>query len=362
MADGQYVKYDDSGVEPALNDEARMQEELFDIIKRTQEHNFSMHRHAFRATHVKTQAIVKGTFTVSPDLPPELAHGIASLENSKTTHPVAIRFANEPSFLQDDRAPGPRGCGMKVFDVSGTFMDGVGTRTRTQDLTFNNAPVLELKDLPTTVQIFTIRERHFRNPEEIAEDPDMKKRDDLELQQAPMQLPNQHFLSYTMYSQSAYRWGPYVAKYALFPTGKFQEVLTQSHQIRDESSPEQHSAWLREWFNGDKDAAYDLRVQLCQDLSKQAVEDTSVQWDESEFLFRTVGKVVLPVGQDVFGADRRALWDDHMNLNVWYGLEEHRPLGSVNRLRKELYQRSSRFRSEMNAADLKLVDSVDEIP
>lgn len=108
---------------------------------------------------------------------------------------------------------------MKIFNVIGTFMDENGTKSGTQDLTFNNAPVLELRDLPTTVQIFTIRERHFRNPGEIAKVPDMKKRDDLELQQAPMQLPNQHFLSYTMYSQSAYRWGPCVAKYALFPTG-----------------------------------------------------------------------------------------------------------------------------------------------
>jgi len=339
-----------------------MQQELFDIIKRTQEHNFSMHRHAFRATHVKTQAVVKGTFEVSPNLPPEFAHGIASPENSKTSHPIAIRFANEPSFLQDDRAPGPRGCGMKIFNVTGTFMDEAGARTRTQDLTFNNAPVLELRDLPTTVQIFRIRERHFRNPEEIAGDPDMKKRDDLELQQAPMQLPNQHFLSYTMYSQSAYRWGPYVAKYALFPTGEFQQALAESHQIGDDSSPEQHSEWLSTWFTGDKDATYELRVQLCHDLSKQAVEDTSVQWDESEFPFETVGKVVLPVGQDVFGAQRRAVWDDHMKLNVWHGLEEHRPLGSVNRLRKELYQRSSKFRSEMNAAEFKSVTSVDEIP
>ncbi|KAK5957120.1 hypothetical protein OHC33_001489 [Knufia fluminis] len=362
MADNKYIKFDDPAVEPAVNAEAQLQKELFRIIKRTQEHNFSMHRHAFRATHVKTQAIVKGTLTITPDLPAELAHGIASPENAKHPHPIAMRFANEPSFLQDDRAPGPRGCGMKIFDVAGTFMDDIGTKTRTQDLTFNNAPILELRDLPTTLQIFTIRERHFRNPDEIASDPYMQERDDLELQQAPMQLPNRHFLSYVMYSQSAYCWGPYVAKYALFPTGQYQSALEESHRITEGSSPEQHSEWLKEWFNGERDATYDLRVQLCEDVGVQSVEDASVQWDEGRYPFRTVGSVVLPVGQDVFGAERRAFWDDGMKLNVWYGLEEHRPLGSVNRLRRELYANSVAFRGDMNAKEVRAVGSVDEIP
>lgn len=360
MSSEPYVKFDDEGVEPKIENESELQNQLFDIIRRTQEHNFSMHRHAMRATHVKTQAIVKGQLTILPDLPAELAQAIASPDNAKRAHSVAIRFANEPSFLQDDRAPGPRGCGMKVFDVSGNFMDSHGSKTKTQDLTFNNAPLLELRDVKTTVEIFTIRERHFREPEKIG--PELDKRSDRSLQKAPMQLPNQHFLSYTMYSQSAYRWGPYVVKYALFPTGEYQAALEKSHKITGSSSPEQHSEWLREWFRGTQDATYDLRVQLCQNLRAQSVEDASLAWDETAFPYQTVGKVVLPAGQDVFSSDRRTFWDDHMKLNVWYGLEEMRPLGSVNRLRKELYQRSAGFRGHINAAEYTDVSSVDQIP
>lgn len=354
-----YVKYDDEGVEPKVPNEAELQNELFDIIRRTQEHNFSMHRHAMRGTHVKTQAIVKGTLTILPDLPEELAHGIASSENGKEAHPLGIRFANEPSFLQDDRAPGPRGCGMKIFNVEGTFMDELGKRSKTQDMTFNNAPLLELRDVKTTVEIFTIRERHFREPEKIG--PELDKRGDKNLQKAPSQLPNQHFLSYTMYSQAAYRWGPYVAKYALFPTGDFQAALAKSHKISGDSSPEQHSQWLKEWFSS-KEATYDLRVQLCQSIDAQSVEDTGVAWDETAFPYRTVGKVVLSAGQDVFSAERRTFWDEHMKLNVWYGLEEMRPLGSVQRLRKELYNRSQDFRSHTNNSKIEEISSIDQIP
>lgn len=330
-------KYNDSAVEPPVQNETELTNELISLINRVQDHNFSQHRHGFRGTHVKVQGLVKGHLTV-PELPAELAQGICA---KPAKFDVALRYANEPSFLQDDRAPGPRGCSMKIFS------DPI------QDMTFNNAPILELKDLPTTVEIFRIREKHFREPEKIEDA--LKQRPDKDLQMAPAQLPNQHFLSYTMYSQSAYRWGPYVAKYALFPTAEVPET-----PVEDSSDPEQHSKWLREYF-ADNDMTYDLRVQLCEDIEKQPVEDASIEWNEQKFPFRTVGKAVFPK-QDSFGSARRSFWDDQMKLDVWAGSDEHRPLGSVNRLRKSLYERSQKKRSELNDARLVEVRSIDQIP
>jgi hypothetical protein len=333
------VRYDDPGVDPTLPNEDELTQEIITLINRVQDHNFSMHRHGFRGTHVKVQGLVKGKLKVLPHLPMQLAQGICATPGAE--YDVALRYANEPSFLQDDRAPGPRGCSMKLF------ADPV------QDFTFNNAPILELKDMPTTVEIFRIRERHFREPEKIAEE--VQKRDDKELQMAPSQLPNQHFLSYTMYSQAAYRWGPYVIKYALFPTTEVPET-----PIEESSDPEQHSEWLREYF-ASNEMTYDLRVQLCEDINKQPVEDASVEWDEEKFPFQTVAQVVFPK-QDSFDTKRGAFWDDHMKLNVWDGREEHRPLGSVNRLRKSLYEASKRKRAELNNAEIVEVKSVDQIP
>ncbi|KKY19515.1 hypothetical protein UCRPC4_g04498 [Phaeomoniella chlamydospora] len=198
--------------------------------------------------------------SILPDLPPHLAQGICGPENASREHLVAIRFANEPSFLQDDRIPGPRGCAMKVFDVDGKYLDAVGDETRTQDFTFNNAPVLELRNVSTTVEIFRIRAKHFREPEKIG--PEVQRRKDASLQMAPAQLPNQHFLSYTMYSQSAYRWGDHVCKYTLFPATEMQQELEKEAKIADDADPGQHSIWLREYFQ-DHDAIYDFKVQIC---------------------------------------------------------------------------------------------------
>lgn len=290
-----------------------------------------------------------------PNLAPHLAQGLFSKAQD---HPIGIRYANEPSFLQDDRAPGPHGCGMKVFNVDGTFLDPVGEKTKTQDFTFNNAPILELRDVTTALEIFTIRERNFDDKQQLERE--IKKRSDRELQMAPMELPNQHMASYTMYSQSAYRFGDYVAKYALFPTGRLQQEL-ESQKVNESSDPEVHSHWLRAYFK-EHAAEYDFRVQLVQDIDAQSVEDTSMEWDEKKYPYETVARVSIPAGQDVFDAKRRAFWDDHMKLNVWYGLEEHRPLGSVNRLRKAVYQTSATERQKLNAVEVVPVSSVDEIP
>ncbi|KAK4569477.1 hypothetical protein LTR86_003240 [Recurvomyces mirabilis] len=352
------ISWNNPKVEPEVANEPDLIEKVCEIINKVQQRNFSRYRHGFRGTHVKTQAIVKGSMVVEKDLPPHLSQGLFGRSGQR--YPLAIRYANEPSFLQDDRAPGPRGCGMKVFDVDGgSFLDSVGERTKTQDFTFNNAPLLELTDLPTTLEIFMIRERSFDDPDNLKAE--LSKRKDKDLQFAPARLPNHHFMAYTMYSQSAYRYGDYVTKYAMFPTSRLQQELAEQAKITDDSDPDQHSLWLLEYFQ-QHDATFDFRIQLCRSLDEQSVEDCSKAWDEEKKPFETVAMITLRKGQDVFHPERRAYWDDHMKLNVWYGLQAHQPLGSANRLRKQLYQASVAKRSEMNAINIELVSSINQIP
>jgi hypothetical protein len=120
-----------------------------------------------------------------------------------------------------------------------------------------------------------------------------------------------------MHSQPAYRSGDFVAKYALFLTGKYQQELAESAKINGASNREQHSIWLREYPQS-HDAEFDFRIHLCRSLDEQSVEDTSIPWDEERYLFETVARGTLPSGQDVFDSKRRALWDDHRKFNVWF--------------------------------------------
>ena len=51
-----------------------------------------------------------------------------------------------------------------------------------------------------------------------------------------------------------------------------------------------------------------------------------------------------------------------MVLDPWMGLAAHRPLGSINRLRKVVYGRSRRGRDELNATSSVEVQSIEQVP
>lgn len=106
-----YLAWNAPGVETIKSEEEEKTQQIKDVMERMQKRNFDLHRHAFRATHVKTQGIVKGKLQVHSDLPEHLRQGIFA-EPGKT-YDVAARYANEPYLLQRDQEPGPRGLGLK---------------------------------------------------------------------------------------------------------------------------------------------------------------------------------------------------------------------------------------------------------
>lgn len=84
-------------------------------------------------------------------------------------------------------------------------------------------------------------------------------------------------------------------------------------------------------------------------------------WDEATSPYQTIATVeFLP--QDTLTAERRTFWEDKMKLNPWDALAEHQPLGSINRLRKTVYEMSAKNRQAINATAIKRVNIFDEIP
>lgn len=94
----------------------------------------------------------------------------------------------------------PRGLSMKIFDVEGERIDNeTYGHTRTQDIMMNNAPMLELTDLDTTLEIFTLREKYWRDP--VALKAALGKRSDSSKQFAPGMLPSAPIMSMDMFTQ-----------------------------------------------------------------------------------------------------------------------------------------------------------------
>jgi hypothetical protein len=144
---------------------------------------------------VKSLAFVRGTLTVLSDLPAHLAQGIFT---PGASYPVIARYANEPTFLLPDNVRAPRGLGLKVFDVHGERL-GDDYPGSTQDFCFNNAPMVELTDVDTTLEIMTLRERYFDEPAKLAGA--LALRSDRMKQFAPATLPVNHLIGDTFYTQ-----------------------------------------------------------------------------------------------------------------------------------------------------------------
>jgi hypothetical protein len=161
-----YLRWDAPGVETPKPDEDETAKKIGETMNRMQQYNFDQHRHAYRATHVKTQGIVKGKLTVLPNLPAHLQQGL--FKSPGKTYNIAARYANEPVFLQADQESGPRGLGMRIFGVQGERLESADSEASTQDVFFNNAPSIELTDIDTCLEIMELREKHFDSPLKLA--------------------------------------------------------------------------------------------------------------------------------------------------------------------------------------------------
>jgi hypothetical protein len=171
-------------------------------------------------------------------------------------------------------------------------------------------------------------------------------------------LPNTNIISHSFFTQGAFRFGQYYGHIGLFPL--LDDMKTRDAKVSSSGSREALSTWLKDYFSSNG-AKYELKIQLGTSPEHHPTEDASVVWDEATAPYQTIATVEFPQ-QDPFGAERRTFWEDRMRLSPWDGLQEHRPLGSINRLRRVVYEMSRKKREAVNAVQTKAVMSVDEIP
>ncbi|KAK5062935.1 hypothetical protein LTR84_005011 [Exophiala bonariae] len=337
-APGDYIRWDAEGVEVKQPGEEQKIKEVSDQFNRFQMMNFNEHHHCLRGTHLKTQGCVIGKFNVAKDLPPHLAQGMFAKPGS---YDVIMRYSSLTPKLVPDNVPAPRGIGMKIFGVEGEKIWGEDKKT--QDWTFNNYPILELRDPKTTYEIADSLEKNWNDIPKFAEE--QSKRVDADVATYGSQLPRQHMVAMPEYSQSAYRFGDYVAKFGVFPLGEEQKKLEKTF-IKDDDPINVISQHNRDFHMKNK-VTYSFCAQLLQNLEEQPVDDIGVEWDETKYPFEQIATIEFEP-QDSWIPEFRVWWDDRITVNSWHGLKEHQPLGSTNRLRRVVYAESRKLRLKVN--------------
>ena len=77
------------------------------------------------------------------------------------------------------------------------------------------------------------------------------------------------------------------------------------------------------------------------------LEDAMVEWPEADSPYHPVATIHYP-RQTAHSEALQRFGDDQLAFNSWRGIDEHRPLGGINRLKLRVYEQSSIFRHEAN--------------
>jgi hypothetical protein len=349
-----YVRYRDD-LERPRPDEEELVKKIADVLHGNNQWAFKKYKHGIRDAHAKSHGILRGELTVYSELGEPYRQGLFATPGA--TYPVIARLSSTSGALRTDQTRGVRGLGIKVVGVEGRRLRALPDDTaKTQDfilVTHREFPFPDahaylkrgmpmawlLARLPDSALILT--------GNMLAAVQGVLKRVHRSLPTA-LELfseTNTHILGLTFYSSAPLRWGDYVAKVRYAPLSESVKTLAKQ-PVPASAGKDAFRDMVVEFFRTNS-AEYELQVQLCTDLAKMPIEDATVPWPEHDSPHAGVAKITFPV-QNPDTPERRSFGDDVLSFNSWRGLEAHRPLGSINRLKKLVYEASSDFRHRVN--------------
>ena len=324
---------------------------LIETLEKISHTTFEDTKHGLRGVHAKSHGLLTGEVRVLDNLPPVLAQGLFSTGGS---YPAVLRLSTVPGDVLDDKVSTPRALAIKLIGVPGERLPG-SEGDSTQDFVMVNGPAFgapdakhflkNLKLLASTTDKGESLKKAFsalaRGTEKIVEAFGGKSGTVI----AMGGHPETNILGETFYSQVPALYGPYIAKFSIAPASPALKALTNA-PVDLHNKPNGICDAVNDYFS-DHDALWELRVQLCTDVDAMPIEDASVPWPEDKSPFITVAHIHVP-RQVAWSKERSVAIDDGMSFSPWHGLAAHRPLGSIMRVRKVVYDVMSKIRARQN--------------
>jgi hypothetical protein len=357
------VRYD-SAFDHAREDEAKAIASLRDSFQHILDTTSQDYGRAVRGVHAKGHGILRGRFQVRDGLPADLAQGLFARGGE---YEAVLRFSTSPGDILDDGVSSPRGIALKVLGVQGELIADV-TQDGAQDFLMVNGPVFGA----AAPADFAKNLKLLAGTTDKAEGAKLALSATLRAVEGAIEAvggsstlirqlggaPEVHPLGETYFSQTAFRYGEYVAKFALVPVSP---ALTE--RTGDKVNVHHRPDALREDITEvivEQGGEWELRVQLCTDIDKMPVDNPTVAWDEKQSPFITVATFTVEpqIGWTHGTSDAQ---EDRLSFSPWHGLAAHRPLGAINRARKDIYEFSADYRARFNACPVHAVRALRDL-
>ncbi|KAB0496693.1 catalase family protein [Pseudomonas vancouverensis] len=333
-----------SALEVIPSGEAAMTQDVIQTAVRIVDQHRESTRY-LRDAHAKAHGCVKAEVQVLPELANDLRQGVFR-EPGKTWQAM-IRLSNGNAYPQFDSIRDARGMAIKLLDVTDKQLLSDQPGRTEQDFVMFSHP-----------NFFVSNVAEYR--QNVAAQADGKKMMAFFPSWDPRSWQVRHLFialatlspappsptQSTYFSVSPYKFGEANAKFRVMPDPDNCPAYTlpeQNHKL-----PNFLRSALNQQLSTDRvPACFVLQIQR-QDANKyMPIEDTSIEWKESDSPFQTVARIKLPA-QD-FDTPALNLQCDNLSFNPWFGIEAHRPIGGINRLRKAVYEAVSDYRHARNA-------------
>ncbi|ORX99473.1 heme-dependent catalase [Basidiobolus meristosporus CBS 931.73] len=318
-------------------DEATLTTQIADHIEKTIREQYQA-GNALRDVHAKATGCVKAEFRVNQSIPDGLAKGVFI---PGKVYQALIRFSNgsgDPN-QSDDHNDG-RGMAIKLLGVPGQKLLETDRDATSQDFIMINHPVFLLNDPHTYLSLIQKASGNLLTKLTIPFTLGLKGTllaRELNLGKISNPLQTQY------YSAVPYQLGVGPDRQAV----KFS--VKPSSDVVDHMPDHPGPNFLREAMRttlqqGDVTMKFMVQPRTTDGMS---VEDSMNEWDQEQAPFHEVATIVIPK-QDFDTTELNKLGET-LSFNPWHSLPEHRPLGSLNRTRKIVYERISRVRNGMNS-------------
>jgi catalase len=323
--------------------EQQLTNEIVEVIRRFIDRRFHEGRlPALRDAHAKDTGCVKATFRVDEDLPPDLRQGVFIPQRE---YGAWIRFSDGNSEVRNSRWPDARGMAVKLIGVEGPKL--LEDESRTQDFVMANHPAFFVDDL-----------QRYLNTLEVFHSGGIFQQLLSITRFKPWEIPLAIRVNFSLatnpllcqyWSMTPYRLGA--------PPGKTMAIkfMAKPRLAHKPSWLDRAATFLAPGFSLKNELAktlaagemcFDFYVQRFVDDRSTPIEDTRKEWTEDVSPPRHVATIDIPQQQVI--SQERDSFCENLSFNPWHGLAEHKPLGAVNRVRKQVYLEISKFRHGLN--------------
>lgn len=288
-----------------------------------------------RAFHAKAHAGVRARFQVAEGLPTWAQRGAF---RAPREYPAVVRFSNGMSARLSDRVPDTKGLAVKLLGVDGPLLDPA-QRAGTQDFLAINEPIMPARNASKLMVLVNASKNMWTLPFKVLRGLglwDSMKAARIIL--VGLSKPCRSVATQTYWSTVPIRFGPYAAKFKWVPRqgGRGRVRLWSSgNYLRRELAARLAEGPL----------AWDLMVQFFVDEEHTPIESAVDRWKARHAPFLRVGTLTVEP-TDLASEQAQAVdaFVESLSFTPWHGLEEHRPLGSIQRARRGTYDASAAAR------------------